>query len=406
MLHNFTYFIMRKLIKFSVLLLCSLMVLCVSCSSDGPSVEPPTPPAPPAGTGDLYPWEESRTELLQSTDMVLIYGGGHHRNPYNWDTDMIAPYVTYMDKTGTEHWLFDAFLFLELKDTGNGGANKTYTYENQERLDAANQKDWKRLVDYYFTSSTGLGALNRAISNARKRLGDPKTKHRVVIAIPEPIVHKTPADENSTTVYWGSLNGHIMDFSIPKDRVDACKWYIDYVRSKFDEMQYQNIELAGFYWLAETAGTTRNIISEVADYVKPFKYSFNWIPYRGAEGHNRWESYGFSYTYYQPNYFFNTDQSYAVLEETCEVAKRYNMDMEFEFDYRVMASNPEHDLYYPRMLAYMKAFKDHKIWETKRLAYYEGGGNLLSLKNSSNEADRELYHELCQFIISRPIRSK
>ena len=70
-----------------------------------------------------------------------------------------------------------------------------------------------------------------------------------------------------------------------------------------------------------------------------------------------------------------------------EVAKKYNMDMEFEFDYRVMASNPEHDLYYPRMLAYMKAFKDHKIWETKRLAYYEGGGNLLSLKNSSNEAD-------------------
>ena len=42
---------------------------------------------------------------------------------------MLGPYVTYMDKSGTEHWLFDAFLFLELKDTGNGGANKTYTYE-------------------------------------------------------------------------------------------------------------------------------------------------------------------------------------------------------------------------------------------------------------------------------------
>ena len=314
---------MRKFIKFSVLLLCSLMALCVSCSSsDGPSDDKEVPPTPPVNPGELYPWEENRTALLNSTDMVLIYGGGHHREPYNWDVDRISSYVTYKDKAGTEHWLFDAFLFLELKDTGNGGTNKTYTYENQEGLDAANQKDWKRLVDYYFASSTGLGALNRAISNAQKRLGTPKTKHRVVIAIPEPVTHKTPANENSTTVYWGSLDGHIMDFSIAQDRVDACKWYINYVRSKFNEMQYQNIELAGFYWLAETAGTTRDIISKVGVYVNQFKYSFNWIPYRGAEGHDRWETLGFNNAYYQPNYFFNTEQSYAVLEETCKTAKR------------------------------------------------------------------------------------
>ena len=166
---------MRKFIKFSVLLLCSLMALCVSCSSsDGPSDDKEVPPTPPVNPGELYPWEENRTALLNSTDMVLIYGGGHHREPYNWDVDRISSYVTYKDKAGTEHWLFDAFLFLELKDTGNGGTNKTYTYENQEGLDAANQKDWKRLVDYYFASSTGLGALNRAISNAQKRLENPK----------------------------------------------------------------------------------------------------------------------------------------------------------------------------------------------------------------------------------------
>ena len=107
-----------------------------------------------------------------------------------------------------------------------------------------------------------------------------------------------------------------------------------------------------------------------------------------------------------PNYFFNTEQSYAVLEETCKTAKRENLDMEFEFDYRVLASNSEHNIYYPRMKDYIKAFKAHQIWDTKRLAYYEGGGNLLSLKNSANEADQELYHEFCQFVITRPIRSK
>lgn len=399
---------MKKIIQFSVFLFSSLMTLFISCSSsDGPTGEKPEVPEVPSVTpGEMYSWEESRTTILNSTDMVLIYGGGHHRDPLTWDVDRISSYVTYKDKNNMEHWLFDSFLFLELKDTGVGGANKTFTYENTENLDAANQKDWKKLVDYYFAGSTGLGALNRAISNAQSRLGSPATKRRVVIAIPEPIAHKTPANENSTSVYWGTLDGHIMDFSISKDRVDACKWYIDYVRSKFNEMQYQNLELAGFYWLAETAGTTRDIISSVGEYVKQFKYSFNWIPYRGAEGHNYWETLGFSHAYYQPNHFFNTNQSYASLEETCETAKREDLDMELEFDYRVLASNTEHDIYYPRMKDYMKAFKDHQIWNTKRLAYYEGGGNLLSLKNSSNQADQDLFHEFCQFVITRPIRSK
>lgn len=389
---------MKNFVKLSIFLFGVVMSSCISCSSsDGPvddKENPVTPPIPPV------------SEKMCSTDMVLIYGGGHHRDPYTWDSDRLASYVTYIDKAGEEHWLFDAFLFLELKDTGVSGNNKTFTFETQEKLDAANQKDWKQLVDYYFNATTGLGALNRAVGRAKTRLGEPKAKHQVVIAIPEPIVHKTPSDEKSTTVYWGNLNGHIMDFSINKDRVDACKWYIDYVCQKWKELKYPNLEFAGFYWLAETAGNTRDIIALVGDYVRQLNYPFKWIPYHGAEGHNRWETYGFTEAYYQPNYFFQKEQTYAVLEESCRTAIREDLDMEFEFDYRVLASNPEHDIYYPRMKDYMKAFKNHKIWDEKRLAYYEGGGNLLSLKNSQHVKDQELYHEFCQFVITRPIRSK
>lgn len=398
----------KNMIKNGVFFLCALMALCISCSSsdDDPGEEPVVPPTTPDVSAELYPWEENRTELLKSTDMVLIYGGGHHRDPFEWNVDRLSAYVTYKDKEDKEHWLFDAFLFLELKDTGADGAGVTYTFENTENLKAANKNDWKRLVDYYFSGNSGLGALNRAVANAHPRLGTPKKKHQVVIAIPEPIAHQIPANETSTSVYWGSVDGHIMDFSIAQDRIDACKWYVDYVRAKFDQMSYQNLDLAGFYWLAETAGTTRDIISKVGEYVAQFKYSFNWIPYRGAEGHDRWETLGFSSAYYQPNYFFNIDQTYPVLEATCETAKTENLDMEFEFDYRVMEANPEHDTYYPRMQDYMKAFKEHQIWSNKRLAYYEGGGNLLSLKNSASSIDVELYHQFCDFVITRPIRSK
>ena len=87
------------------------------------------------------------------------------------------------------------------------------------------------------------------------------------------------------------------------------------------------------------------------------------------------------------------------MEESCRTAIREDLDMEFEFDYRVLASNPEHDIYYPRMKDYMKAFKNHKIWDEKRLAYYEGGGNLLSPeKFTTCERPSTAYHEFCQFV--------
>ena len=38
---------------------------------------------------EFYDWEKNRTELLTSTDMVLLYGGGHHRTPYTWDKERV-----------------------------------------------------------------------------------------------------------------------------------------------------------------------------------------------------------------------------------------------------------------------------------------------------------------------------
>ena len=35
----------------------------------------------------MYPWEQSRNGILSYTDMVLCYGGSHHRTPYRWDKE-------------------------------------------------------------------------------------------------------------------------------------------------------------------------------------------------------------------------------------------------------------------------------------------------------------------------------
>lgn len=69
--------------------------------------------------------------------------------------------------------------------------------------------------------------------------------------MPDPIIYRKYDDTNESTTYWGSLGGRRMDFAKGADRVAACKWYIDQVRRRFDEGNYQYVELAGFYPISE-----------------------------------------------------------------------------------------------------------------------------------------------------------
>lgn len=346
----------------------------------------------------VYSWEKQRTRIPGSTDMVLIYGGGHHRTPYQWDMTRLSPYVTYEDREQRTHYLFDSFLFLEFVDGGTGG-NKIFATGYGSA--AATQTDWDDLINYYFQADKQIGALDKCIREASASLGEPKYKHQVVISMPEPIVYQNPKQTSSTTRYWGEIDGKALDFSITEDRVKACKWFINRVRAKFNEMKYQYVELAGFYWLAEESTHTRDVLTPVAAYLNGLKYSFNWIPYFEATGYDQWKSYGFNYAYLQPNYFFNASIPYSRLGDACQKAASYNMDMELEFDETVLAGKGKAG----RLRDYMAVFKEKGIWKEKRIAYYQGNDALWALKNSMNREDQELYHHFCDFVISRPLRA-
>lgn len=326
----------------------------------------------------VYQWEKDRTSLLDYSDMVLIYGGGSHR-AYNWNEESIHPYVSYVDEDGKEHWLFDSFLFLEI----HNGEGKMFASGYTDT--PANQQDWRKLVNYYFESRSALGALNRSIEAAIERIGEPAGKRKVVIGLPEPIRGQKD---------WGSVSGGVMlDFSQDSDRLKACKWYIDYVRSRFNEMNYKNLELAGFYWIAEEATNTRTIVNEISSYLNELKYTFNWIPYFKSDGYTEWKTLGFNYAYLQPNHFFNETIPYSRLDDACKLAIDYDMDMEIEFDERALTG------WGYRLEDYMNAFKENGIWKNKRLAYYQGGTALYQLAHSTKKEDQELYHQFCKFVI-------
>lgn len=391
-----------KRITLSLALCCMTINLC-ACG-DGDHTVPTYPsdkdPEIDNPTVEYYDWEENRTEILASTDMVLLYGGGHHRSPYTWDKNRVTSYVKYVDKANKSHWLFDSFLFLEIMDYGTGGANKMFA--KGYNRESANKSDWENLIDYYFQSETGIGAVDACVKEASAILGAPKKKHQIVISIPEPIVYQHPEQASSSTTYWGKIDDETLDFSKSADRIKACKWFIDRVRAKFNQKKYQNVELAGFYWLAEKATDTRDILNAVAVYLHKLKYSFNWIPYYGADGYDQWKSFGFDYAYFQPNYFFSDTPVANRLQDACQKALTNGMNMEIEFDDDALSSRGKAN----RLTNYMNVFKEYGIWEKKRLAYYQGSQSLLTLKNSSNADDVALYHEFCTFVINHPIREE
>ena len=373
---------MKKTTSYSFIIL-SIFLIFTSCSKSEVDVKPTPPPDKEKEEGTMFEWEKNRTSLLENKDMVLLYSGGSHRD-HQWSEGSVEPYVIYIDELNKEHWLFDSFLFLEI----HNGEGKSFATGYQPV--PANQQDWKKLVDHYFQSRYCMGALNRSIESAKERLGEPKEKRKVVIGIPEPI--KTQKD-------WGSVkNGVILNFSKSNDRVAACIWYIDYVRQKFKDMNYKNLELSGFYWIAEEATNTRAILKDLSSYLNKLNYSFVWIPYHGSDGAFEWKKLTFNYTYYQPNYFFNENTPISFLNKACVDAKKYDMDMEIEFDDRAMVDRGNWGY---RLENYMNAFKEYGIWESKRLAYYQGGRTVYELSKSSAEADQKLYHKFGKFVSER-----
>lgn len=402
-------------------LLSALLFIGTSCGED--KFNKPEFVNPDGGTGTvetpkpgkIYSWEQERKGIIDYTDMVLFYGGGRQRYIANWDEDRISSYVTYTDEKGNETWFFDAFLFLEFADYGTGSSMVTYAtgYTDPSTgkiLNSATKADWQRLADYYFTHNHNLDELDKTVGKAAGRLGAPKTKRRVVITIPEPIKTRNTSVAGSPSTYWGKLDDATLDFSKSEDRVKACCWYIDYIRALFNDRAYRNIELAGFYWISEKATESQDILAPVSEYLHGLNYSFNWIPFFTAAGYDQWKKWGFDYAFYQPNYFFKADNESSDtlsgrLDEACEQGLKAGMGMEMEFDDNALASFGTNCRAY-KLRNYMKAFRRHKVWDNCRLAYYQGNNTVHSLKTSTREEDKALYHEFGNFVTSRPYRSK
>ena len=376
-----------------------------------------TLPTGTAGPKDkLYPWERKHKSPATTTDAVLCYGASHHRNPFLWDKGRFAPYVTYVDPDGKEQWLFDGFIFLESQDVDRPDSG-AYSYMTGVLRDAgvsAGKEQWQELIDYWFDKDNGINALEEAVKEAAQRMGTPPSKRKVIFSFPNPVIYRLYDKTNESTVYWGELNGRTMNFANAQDRTAVYKWYIDQVRKKFNETNYQYVELAGFYIISEDLTTpsygwnnelkrSDEIIPPIAEYLNSLNECLCWIPYNRASGYNKWTDFGINYAYMQPNHFWD-DKNEHPLPRFFSDIKANNLAMEFEFDEALLEGKPNCDVYKKRFREYISNAKSEGIYGKQPLSYYHGTNGFYDLWASPAEKDKELYHEFCQFVTGNPLR--
>ena len=310
-------------------------------------------------------------------DMVLIYQGGLQR--VDWTPIETYPYVVHTNRADQKDWFFDGFLFLEFQD-GQGYNFVTGNTANQE----ARRQEWEWLVNRHFENGKAIKALNSCIEDAKKELGEPKFRHKIVIGMPEPFTNQKN---------WGEIDGVAMDFSKREDRITASKWYIDLLLQKFEESNLNNLDLEGFYWVHEQLATNDFITREIGDYIRQKGKRFYWIPYYMATGYSQWKDNGFDIAYLQPNYFFSKrvgdkDIEDDRLRNACELAHTHNLALEMEFDNRALANSPEN--HRSRLLDYINTFKNQGVFQNSSIAYYEGGRGVYNFSRSTDPLDKEL----------------
>ena len=287
-----------------------------------------------------------------------------------------------VDENGKPHWLFDGFLFLEIKN-GKGRGFASY-YEKE----GARKQEWTKLLDDYLKPGEVICALNDCVGEAREKNPKKFKKKKVVIGLPEPIPNQKD---------WGEINGKQMDFSNVEDRLAACHWFVDTAIEKFKEAKLKNLELVGFYWIAEEATNSRTLAHDVGDYIRSKKMNFNWIPYFNSDGYKEWKTLGFDIAYLQPNYFFNKKVPYSRLDEACKLAAENEMCMEMEFDGRALKKGD----FGSRLVDYMNAFEEHGVFNNLPVAYYQGGTAFYDLFHSDEPEDNQLYMKLAKRIAQR-----
>lgn len=315
-------------------------------------------------------------------DLAILYQGGIER--LNFTREEIIPYVYRWTTDGELEWLFDGFLFHEDR-TFEGHAFEQEAYRFQKNR--ARKTEWEWLIDRVFEPGRAVSVLNHVIEEQRVIGNVPKRKRKVVLSLPEPL---------SGQLDWGELNGRSLDFANDADRVEAVKWYIDQLISRYNGYGFQHLELSGFYWLRQDNELSFQLMPEIAAYIKSIGYKFYWRPQYQKHRGKTWKVNGFDAAYLQPNYFLNSSFNKESLVKACTYASLYNMGLEIDIDAAI--SNSTHQV---KFNDYMDVFTQQHVFEKAAMSFSDGGKTYYELSKSLNSVLQGVYKKITDYVATR-----
>ena len=176
-----------------------------------------------------------------------------------------------------------------------------------------------------------------------------------------------------------------------EDYISCLKWQADEAIRRFNEKDYSNVYLVGFYWQHE------NIRSEAHDaeaaiafneYIHSLGYKSIWCPYYTAYGLWNAHYYGFDLTCLQPNYMF----SYSLpgrIDAAAEIAKMYGLGIEIEIE-NLYQSRDALDYY----RKYLRGGYDHGYMDAVNV-YYQGSipGTYINCPKRGDPISLAIYDE-------------
>ncbi len=314
-----------------------------------------------------------------ANDILLAY---HNSESAKLTKEVFLSYAGYVDKDSKIlDTMFDGFLFLPTTGALPSG---------EKPYEKSIKSDWDYMLNNVFSKDINLDALNQAVGEIKSALGKPDYKVNVYYTILYP----------STSVSsFGDVDGDGVseNFANQADKEKAVRWYIEEFIKRFNQGNYENLQLSGFYWFHETINKDENDLETIratSKIVHENGYQLFWIPYFNANGYIQWPAYGFDAVCLQPNYAFNADVPAERIRDTAEIAKEYNMCIEIEINSPALGDS----LYYQRYMDYLKGGVTYGYMTDSIHMYYQGVMDIYKASKSDSARVRLLYDYTYQFI--------
>ncbi len=237
--------------------------------------------------------------------------------------ELFMPCVAYIKDGKIKGRMFDSFLFLP-------SPNYLYNYTKEgHSLKPMQKQDWLSYIyDLEFAPGLNVNALDEAVGETNKALGEDGYKAGVFLSLFRPV---------EGVGEFGEVGGKNLNFSSPEDRIAGIKWFIDEQLSEFNKRNFKNIYPAGFYWFHESIDFDRDgeMLRPILDYIRSLGLKSIWAPYFKARGYDRAKENGFDLVAMQGNYFpgnpkFPNAGPLSRLDELAEIVKSLGIGVTIE----------------------------------------------------------------------------